>query len=153
MLMVFRVRSTSFRSCYHEKVFNEFAIHETHLLPNVVINFCNFVTYRQGRIGGCGGGVTVLVKRSVVPMSAPQSVKAVGSPLCMADQGSVSVITLYKSPWKLLPPPIWTPFLCGPLLLFCAEILIASTFYGTAEPITLMATTLRPMLMSTGCAC
>ncbi|KAJ3628709.1 hypothetical protein Zmor_003904 [Zophobas morio] len=127
----------SCRSCYNVKALEVCAINETHLLPNVALNLCNFITYRQVRIDARCGGVTVLVNRSIphrlVSLPPPQRLKVVEISLHMAGQRPVSVdrclsISLEATTaLRFRMPSMW-----GNSQLFCVGISIASTLHGTA---------------------
>jgi hypothetical protein len=83
------------------------AIKETHFLPSIAFNLCNFVTYHQNLIDARGGDGTILVKRSIQHRSisppALQSLGAEGISLCMVYRGP-HLLSSLQTPWKLQPP-------------------------------------------------
>ncbi|KAJ3623633.1 hypothetical protein Zmor_004387 [Zophobas morio] len=102
---MFRVRSTSFRACYYEKEMRlSSSTRHTFFLTSYL---CNFVMNRQDRIDARGRGAVALLKRSIryhsISMPALQGIEVAEISLCTTYQGSVSVVAVYKSPWKLFP--------------------------------------------------
>ncbi|KAJ3616811.1 hypothetical protein Zmor_009010 [Zophobas morio] len=98
-------------------------INETHLFSNVVLNLCNFGTYRQDiLIPRPGRDCLSETEHSTLFYIYASSTKCQGSRSfpSMPDQMPVSVITVYKLPWNYFRPTIWMPSLVAPLLLLCA---------------------------------